>query len=76
LIVYRDANFDVHFIEINPMTARLMQLILENNNQSGRVLLQQMATELNHPQPNIVIQGGIEILNDLKKRQVILGDRT
>lgn len=76
LIVYRDANFDVHFIEINPVTARLMQLILENNNQSGRVLLQQMATELNHPQPNIVIQGGIEILNDLKKRQVILGDRT
>ncbi len=76
LIVYRDANFDVHFIEINPVTARLIQLVLENNNQSGRVLLQQIATELNHPQPNIIIQGGIEILNDLTKRQVILMGRT
>ena len=55
------------------MTARLIQLIMENNNKSGRVLLQQMVTELNHPQPSIVIQGGMEILNDLKKREVILG---
>lgn len=73
LVVYRDANFDVHFIETNPVTARLIQLIMENNNKSGRVLLQQMVTELNHPQPSIVIQGGMEILNDLKKREVILG---
>lgn len=69
LIVYRDANFDVHFIEINPVTARLMQLILEDNNQSGQFCCNKWPQELNHPQPNIVIRGGIEILNDLRKRQ-------
>lgn len=73
LVVYRDANFDVHFIDINPITARLIQLISDNTNQTGRALLQQIATELNHPEPNIVVHGGTEILNNLRKRKVILG---
>ena len=73
LVVYRDANFDVHFMEINPVTARLIQLIIDNDNKPGRALLQQIAMELNHPQPDIVINGGMEILNDLKRRNVILG---
>ena len=73
LIVYRDAGFDMHFVEINPVTARLLQLIASDDNQSGRALLQQIAAELNHPQPDTVIQGGMRILDDLKKRAVILG---
>lgn len=73
LMVYRDVNFDVHFIEINPVTARLIQLISGNTHQTGRALLQQIVKELNHPAPNIVIHGGMEILNDLRERKVILG---
>lgn len=73
LVVYRDDNFDVHFMEINPVTARLIQLISDSPNKTGRALLQQIATELNHPQPHVVIHGGIDILSDLKKRKVILG---
>lgn len=73
LVVYRDADFDVHFMEINPVTARLIQLIIDNNGKSGRVLLRQIATGLNHPRPDIVIDGGKEILNDLKRRKVVLG---
>lgn len=73
LIVYRDARFDVHFIEINPVTARLIRLIIDNHIQSGRALLQQIATELNHPQPDILIHGGMQILDDLRKRKVISG---
>ena len=73
LIVYRDADFDVRFIEINPVTARLLQLFSGEDAVSGRAALQQIAAELNHPQPGIVIQGGMELLNDLRRRQVILG---
>lgn len=73
LVVYRDAHFDVHFIDINPITARLIQLISDNTSQTGRALLQQIATELNHPEPDIVVHGGTEILNNLRKRKVILG---
>lgn len=73
LIVYRDADFDVRFIEINPVTARLLQLFSGEDAVSGRAALQQVAAELHHPQPGIVIQGGMELLNDLRRRQVILG---
>ena len=73
LVIYRDYNCDVHFMEINAVTARLIQLISDNSNKTGRSLLQQIAAELNHPQYDIVIHGGVEILHDLKKRSVILG---
>jgi hypothetical protein len=73
LIVYRDVAFDVCFIEINPVTARLLQLFSGEDAVPGRAALQQVAAELNHPQLETVIQGGMEILNDLQRRQVILG---
>ncbi len=73
LIVYRDAGFDVRFIEINPVTARLLQLFSGEDAVTGREALQQVAVELNHPQPDAVIQGGIEILLNLRKCHVILG---
>ncbi|SFD90948.1 DUF2063 domain-containing protein [Nitrosomonas sp. Nm166] len=71
LMVYRDNNFDVHFMEINPVTARLIQLISSNTSQTGRALLIQIAEELNHPEANIVIQGGMEILDSLRKRKIV-----
>lgn len=75
LIVYRDTGFDVRFIEINPVTARLLQLLSGDDPVPGRIALQQIAAELNHPQPDAVIQGGIEILQNLRKCHVILGKR-
>ncbi|MCG7755076.1 MAG: putative DNA-binding domain-containing protein [Nitrosomonas sp.] len=75
LIVYRDTEFDVRFIEINPVTARLLQLLSGDDPVPGRTALQQVAAELNHPQPDAVIQGGIEILQNLRKCHVILGKR-
>lgn len=73
LIVYRDADFEVHFMEINSVTARLLQLISTNDHKSARILLQQIAVELNHVHPDIVIHGGMEVLDELRKRHVILG---
>jgi uncharacterized protein len=76
LVVYRDRFHEVHFMVLNPVTARLLQLIDEDNNRSGQLLLEQIASELNHPQPDIVISGGTQILHDLRKREVILGTTT
>lgn len=74
LIVYRDEDFAVHFMEVNAVTARLMQL-LNNTHESCQYLLQQIATELNHPTPEIVIQGGLEIIKNLQAHQIILGTK-
>jgi hypothetical protein len=76
LLVYRDLQDKVGFIELNPVSARLLQLISEQPQACGRQLLEQIAIELQHPNPQTVITGGSEILRDLQQREIILGTRS
>lgn len=73
LVVYRDREDDVHFLELNPVTAHLLQLMQEQPQLTSKQMLTDIATQLNHPNPDVVIQGGLQILHDLKTRDVILG---
>jgi hypothetical protein len=73
LVVYRDRDNTVGFIEINAVTKRLLELIEEASGASGRTLLERIAGELHHPHPDIVISGGREILNNLHQKDIIPG---
>ena len=73
LVVYRDLKDEVHFLELNPVTAHLLQLITQDTQQTSRQMLTSIADQLQHPDPDVVVQGGLQILNDLKTRNVILG---
>jgi hypothetical protein len=73
LVVYRDRRDQVGFLEINPVTARLLALIMEGQECSGRQLLEQIAQELRHPEPAVVIAGGVEILRGLQGKDILLG---
>jgi hypothetical protein len=73
IVVYRNINDHIGFLEINPVTARLLQLLNEENKQSGRTLLEQIASEINHADHEAVIQGGLSILHDLRERNILLG---
>lgn len=73
LMVYRDREDKVGFMEVNPVTARLVALIAEQPEQTGRQLLEQIAQELRHPQPEVVVQGGKQILSQLYGSHIILG---
>ncbi|MDX5333207.1 MAG: putative DNA-binding domain-containing protein [Gammaproteobacteria bacterium] len=80
LLVYRDAEDLVHFVELNAVSARLLSLVGENSGEgnaavSGRGLLEQIADELGHPKPETVIQGGLALLEDLRDRGALLGTR-
>lgn len=75
LAVWRRRDDEVGFMELNPMTARLVELIIADCGQSGRKLLEQIAAELQHPTPTVVIDGGAAILDELLKRELILGAR-
>jgi hypothetical protein len=57
------------------VTARLLGLIQQEQDLSGEAILQQIAQELQHPEPQVVIDGGQQILQDMKQRGVILGTR-
>ena len=75
LAVYRDRDNAVGFLEINPVTKRLLELVDEDTGASGESLLSRIATEMNHPEPKVVIKGGAEILNNLHQKDIILGTK-
>ena len=72
LLVFRDADDQVAFTEINAFTARLLAL-LEPGILSGRAALEQVATESRHPDPALILQAGGALLKDLRARGAIQG---
>lgn len=72
LVVYRNRNDQVKFLEANTVTARLLELCEANTSLNGEALLLQIAAELNHPQPSVVLKGGREILAQLQSLDIIL----
>ena len=74
LLVYRNTEFQVKFIETNPITARLLSL-LQTDQYTGHAALALIAAELEHPQPQLIINFGAQILQELQVQGVILGAR-
>ena len=73
LVVYRDNQDAVRFMEINAVTARLLFLLADDDALTGRAALQSIAKELQHPDTNAVIDGGLSTLSELHERGIILG---
>jgi uncharacterized protein len=74
LIVYRNRQDEVKFMEANAVTARLLELV-RTSRAPGRRLLLRLARELKHPQPEAVVAQGAAILHGLRERDIILGTR-
>lgn len=72
LLVFRNSKYEVKFIELNPMTYRLLSLIQEQS-FTGRHALTKLAVEINHPDTEAIIQFGTAILNDLTEQEAIIG---
>lgn len=72
LIVYRDPKDEVRFLEITPVTYQLLALIQEQPGQTATAYLQAVSEQLKHPQPEIVYEGGLKIVQDLAAKHIIL----
>lgn len=75
ILVYRNKQHDVRFTVLNPVSALLIEKIQTQAEASGISLLNEIAQELNHPNPEVVIQGGKQTLLQFKQSEVILGTR-
>lgn len=75
LIVNRNRQDEVKFMEVNAVTARLMELLGQDRRSSGRKLLLQIAAELQHPNPETIVAAGADILQQLRARDIVLGTR-
>ena len=72
LIVYRNRSMQISFIETNATTCRLLELFREEN-QSGREALLKLAAELNHPNSEALLQFGLDLLLQLRSKEIICG---
>jgi hypothetical protein len=72
LIVYRNREDEVRFLEITPVTYQLLALIQEQPGQISATCLQAVAEQLKHPQPEIIYESGLKIVQDLAAKHIIL----
>jgi len=75
LVVYRNRADQVKFLEINAVTARLLQLLMPGSGpeMTGEQALRSVAHELGHPDPAAVVAGGAAVLVELRALEVVLG---
>lgn len=73
IVVYRDRKDVVGFIELNPVSARLLEYLQQQPGMTGRDILLRIAGEIRHPDPEVVVNGGAEILQMLHSKDIILG---
>lgn len=74
ILAFRRPDHEVKFIVLNPLSARLVQRLQQG--ETGRGALMNIAEELNHPQPEAILRGGLAILENLRVEQAIWGART
>jgi hypothetical protein len=72
LVVYRNPDDEVNFIALTPLTYRLLQLIQEQDGLLTKDCLLQVAEELSHPNPEMIVAGGLQILKELAEKTVII----
>lgn len=75
LVVNRDRQDRVRFMALNPVVARLLNLIEAEPDASGRTLLLRIAGELGHPDPEAIVQQGAQMLAQLRERDIVIGTR-
>lgn len=72
LLVFRRANDTVGFMELNPVSARLVSL-LQDGAPTGRAAALRIAAELAHPHPETVVSGTAAVLAELRAAGALFG---
>lgn len=75
LLVFRDSNMKVRFMEQSSVSARLLAL-LEPGKLTGRQAVEQLIAETGHQKPAQMIDFARGFLEELRKAGAVLGTRT
>lgn len=73
LALCRNAADDVDFMELNLVTARLLELLDANDTASGRQLLAGLAAEIAYPDIAAFVAHGRNVLQQMRDAEIILG---
>ncbi len=75
LLLVRDRNDDVRFLEIDPLSALLIERLQANREHDGRECLAVLLHEIGRGEDAGLQASGIAILHRLRERDAILGTR-
>tara|TARA_R110002049_G_scaffold308153_1_gene511150 strand:+ start:2656 stop:3417 length:762 start_codon:yes stop_codon:yes gene_type:complete len=70
LLVYRNKLDSITFLELNPVSARLVDLL--NEGLTGQMAAKKIASELKHPNLQVVIDGANALINDWLQREILI----
>jgi hypothetical protein len=77
LAVYRDADDKVGFLELNAVTAGLLNAIQENDaGQTGEALLRKLAADIDYPDTDAFIAHGLTAMQEMRSLDILTGTRS
>ncbi len=76
LAVYRRADDKVRFMELNPVSARLLERLGTNpGGSNGEEILRMLAAETGYPDADAMVRHGLTTLEELRGLEIIIGTR-
>lgn len=76
LALYRGQDDAVGFLELNAVTAALLDAIEFNTeNQSGEALLRALAAKINYPDADALVTHGADALREMRELEILTGTR-
>lgn len=77
LAVYRRSNDKVGFLELNPVTARLLEELGDNAAQhTGEAMLRSLADEIGYDDVDALIQHGAAALEEMRQLEILIGSKS
>lgn len=75
IVIFRRSSDELGFLELNPVTARLLEMIDENDSRTGRELLLALAEEIAYPDAEALVAHGATAMNEMRDSEILLGVR-
>jgi hypothetical protein len=76
LAVYRGSDDKVGFLELNPVTAGLLNAVAENDaRRTGEQILRDLAAEIGYADADAFVQHGLSALEEMRSLEILTGAR-
>jgi hypothetical protein len=76
LTIYRRSDDKVRFLELNPVTAALLDAVENNQSElNGEALLRDLAPKIHYPDVEALIKHGVDALEEMRQLEILTGTR-
>ncbi len=76
ILIHRSKDETIEFIRLNQVSARLCELMSNDDALTGAEIINQIASELGRNNDSVIFETGRALMLDFRQQQIILGTRT